>query len=282
MIFIIILSKPQGAPRTRSAPPQEERAIPLQQLTCRTEPGAEQKPVEPGHLGEAHASMGARRAARFSSFLLRQSARGAHGDSGDRRAIGGGGGDWSRTPRLQKRLMVIPFFGLWRRKPPPHELRWIAWPRDKNRDDPCEANAPLSPHFPLLPPVGAEVRFPPGSQGVLHSLFAAGTRHLFRCRVEDGALAGPARLPMGHNAGQKFSGSLLARHSRATPVVHSLWAAPPLVCVGVWVDNARIAGSKGGATLWEAQVLRDAAGRHATMGRTANRALRRTPFWGAV
>ncbi|RNC34608.1 rab1 small GTP-binding protein [Trypanosoma cruzi] len=32
MIFIIILSKPQGAPRTRSAPPQEERAIPLQQL----------------------------------------------------------------------------------------------------------------------------------------------------------------------------------------------------------------------------------------------------------
>ncbi|RNE98224.1 rab1 small GTP-binding protein [Trypanosoma cruzi] len=34
--------------------------------------------------------------------------------------------------------------------------RWIAWPRDKNRDDPSEANGPLSHIFHYLPPVMAE------------------------------------------------------------------------------------------------------------------------------
>ncbi|PWU82801.1 TcC31.12 [Trypanosoma cruzi] len=45
-----------------------------------------------------------------------------------------------------------------------------------------------------------------------------------------------------------------------------LWAAPPLVRVDVWIDNIRIAGSIGDATRWEAQVLRNADGRHATIG----------------
>ncbi|KAF8285737.1 putative target of rapamycin (TOR) kinase 1 [Trypanosoma cruzi] len=51
-----------------------------------------------------------------------------------------------------------------------------------------------------------------------------------------------------------------------TTVVHFLRAAPPLVRVDVWIDDIRIAGSKSDATLWEAQVLRNADGRHATMG----------------
>ncbi|KAF8291237.1 hypothetical protein TcYC6_0127120 [Trypanosoma cruzi] len=51
-----------------------------------------------------------------------------------------------------------------------------------------------------------------------------------------------------------------------TTVVHRLWAAPPLVRDDVWIGNIRIAVSKSDATLWEAQVLRNADGCHATMG----------------
>ncbi|KAF8281639.1 hypothetical protein TcYC6_0007050 [Trypanosoma cruzi] len=50
-----------------------------------------------------------------------------------------------------------------------------------------------------------------------------------------------------------------------TTVVHRLWAAPPLVRDDVWIGNIRSAGSKSDATLWEAQVLRNADGRRATM-----------------
>ncbi|EKF30784.1 hypothetical protein MOQ_005394 [Trypanosoma cruzi marinkellei] len=45
-----------------------------------------------------------------------------------------------------------------------------------------------------------------------------------------------------------------------------LRAAPPLVRVDVWIDNIRFKVSKSDVTLWEAQVLRNAAGRHATVG----------------
>ncbi|RNF21746.1 putative target of rapamycin (TOR) kinase 1, partial [Trypanosoma cruzi] len=34
--------------------------------------------------------------------------------------------------------------------------RWLAWPRDKNRDDPYEANAPFLHISHYLPPVMAE------------------------------------------------------------------------------------------------------------------------------
>ncbi|KAF8297081.1 hypothetical protein TcYC6_0082460 [Trypanosoma cruzi] len=83
-------------------------------------------------------------------------------------------------------------------------LRWIARPRDKNRDDPCEANAPLSHIFHCLPPVVAEAASRLGPKASFIASLPQGTRHLFRCRVEDGALAGPARLPMGHNAGPEI------------------------------------------------------------------------------
>ncbi|RNC34827.1 target of rapamycin (TOR) kinase 1, partial [Trypanosoma cruzi] len=67
-----------------------------------------------------------------------------------------------------------------------------------------------------------------------------------------------------------------------TTVVRPLWAAPPLVRVDVWIDSIRITGSISDVTLWEVQVLRNAVGRRATIGRTANRAPRITPSWGCI
>ncbi|KAF5220256.1 hypothetical protein ECC02_006690 [Trypanosoma cruzi] len=92
------------------------------------------------------------------------------------------------------------------------------------------------------------------------------TRHLFRCRVEDGTLVGPARLPMGYKASPEILQIITSTIAVVTTVAHRLWAAPPLVRVVVWIDNIRITGSKSGATLWEAQVLRNPDGRRATMG----------------
>ncbi|KAF8288789.1 hypothetical protein TcBrA4_0006450 [Trypanosoma cruzi] len=51
-----------------------------------------------------------------------------------------------------------------------------------------------------------------------------------------------------------------------TTVVHRLWLHLHWWRIDVWIDNIRIAGSKSDVTLWEAQVLRNADGRHATIG----------------
>ncbi|RNC51826.1 hypothetical protein TcCL_ESM11017, partial [Trypanosoma cruzi] len=90
--------------------------------------------------------------------------------------------------------------------------------------------------------------------------------HLFRCRVEDGTLLEPTWLPMGYKASPEILQIIISAIAVVTTMVHPLWAAPPLVRIGVWIDNIRIAGSKSGATLWEAQVLRNADGCHASMG----------------
>ncbi|RNC48558.1 target of rapamycin (TOR) kinase 1 [Trypanosoma cruzi] len=106
------------------------------------------------------------------------------------------------------------------------------------------------------------------------------TRHLFRCRVEDGTLVELTRLPMGCKAGPEILQIITSAIAGVTTVSHRLWAAPPLVRIGVWIGNILIAGSKGDVTLWEAQVLRNADSCHATIGRNANRAPRSTPSWG--
>ncbi|RNF14653.1 target of rapamycin (TOR) kinase 1 [Trypanosoma cruzi] len=85
---------------------------------------------------------------------------------------------------------------------------------------------------------------------------------------------------MGHKAGPEILQIIASAIAVVTTVVRPLWAAPPLVRTDVWIDNIRIAGSKSGVTLWEAQLLRNADSCRATMGRTANRAPRSTPFWG--
>ncbi|PWU93565.1 hypothetical protein C3747_293g21 [Trypanosoma cruzi] len=146
--------------------------------------------------------------------------------------------------------------------------RWIAWPRDKNRDDPYEANVPLLHISHYLPPVMAEAA---SFLDLKASLFQVSlpreTRRHFRCRVEDGTLVELTRLPMGYKASPETLQIIIITSAIAgvTTVVHRLWAAPPSVCDEVWIDNIRIAGSKSDATLWEAQVLRNAAGCHATM-----------------
>ncbi|PWU88573.1 putative target of rapamycin (TOR) kinase 1 [Trypanosoma cruzi] len=145
--------------------------------------------------------------------------------------------------------------------------RWIAWPRDKNRDDPYEANVPLLHISHYLPPVMAEAA---SCLDLKASFFQVSlpreTRHLFRCRVEDGTLVELTRLPMGYKASPEILQIITSAIAGMTTVVHPLWAAPPSVRVDVWIDNIRIAGSKSDVTLWEAQVLRNADSCHASLG----------------
>ncbi|RNC33956.1 rab1 small GTP-binding protein, partial [Trypanosoma cruzi] len=120
--------------------------------------------------------------------------------------------------------------------------RWIAWPRDKNRDDPYEANVPLLHISHYLPPVMAEAAFCLDLKASLFQVpLPRETRHFFRCHVEDGTLVEPRRLPMGHKAGPEILQIITSAIAGMTTVVHSLWAAPPLVRVGVWIDDIRIA-----------------------------------------
>ncbi|KAF8295293.1 hypothetical protein TcYC6_0094600 [Trypanosoma cruzi] len=71
---------------------------------------------------------------------------------------------------------------------------------------------------------------------------------------------------MGCKANPEILQIITSAIAGVTTVVHRLWAAPPLVRVVVWIDNIRIAVSKSDATLWEAQVLRNADSCHATIG----------------
>ncbi|ESS61348.1 hypothetical protein TCDM_11074 [Trypanosoma cruzi Dm28c] len=69
---------------------------------------------------------------------------------------------------------------------------------------------------------------------------------------------------MGYKAGPEILQIITSTIAGVTTVVHRLLDAPPLVHDDVWIDNIRITGSKSGATLWEAQALRNADSCHAT------------------
>ncbi|RNC39878.1 putative target of rapamycin (TOR) kinase 1, partial [Trypanosoma cruzi] len=136
-----------------------------------------------------------------------------------------------------------------------------------NRDDPYEANVPLLHISHYLPPVMAEAASCLDLKASFIVSLPRETRHLFRCRVEDGTLVELTRLPVGHKAGPEILQIIITSAiAVVTTVVHRLWAAPPLVLIDVWIGNIRIAGSKSGATLWEAQVLRNADSCHASLG----------------
>ncbi|PWU88485.1 hypothetical protein C4B63_72g112 [Trypanosoma cruzi] len=145
--------------------------------------------------------------------------------------------------------------------------RWIAWPRDKNRDDPYEANVPLLHISHYLPPVMAEAA---SCLDLKASFFQVSlpreTRHLFRCHVEDGTLVELTRLPMGYKASPEILQIITSAIEGLTTVVRPLWAASPMVRIDVWIDNIRITGSKSDVISWEAQVLRNADSCHASMG----------------
>ncbi|EKF98039.1 hypothetical protein TCSYLVIO_011073, partial [Trypanosoma cruzi] len=118
---------------------------------------------------------------------------------------------------------------------------WIAWPRDKNRDVPYEANVPLLHISHYLPPVMAEAA---SCLDLRHTFFRVSlpreNQHLFRCRVEDGTLVELTRHPMGYKAGPEILQIIITSTiAGVTTVVHPLWAAPPLVRIDVWIDNIR-------------------------------------------
>ncbi|KAF8281111.1 hypothetical protein TcBrA4_0087400 [Trypanosoma cruzi] len=71
---------------------------------------------------------------------------------------------------------------------------------------------------------------------------------------------------MGYKAGPEILQIIItSANAVVTTVVHPLWAAPPSVRIDVWIGNIRIAGSKSDATLWEAQLLRNADSCHASL-----------------
>ncbi|KAF8277540.1 hypothetical protein TcBrA4_0110590 [Trypanosoma cruzi] len=108
------------------------------------------------------------------------------------------------------------------------------------------------------------------------------TRHLFRCRVEDGTLVELTRLPMGYKAGPEILQIIITSAiAGVTTVVHPLWAAPPSVRVDLRIGNIIIAGSKSDATLWEAQALRNTDSCHASMGEERESGATQCTFLGA-
>ncbi|RNC56573.1 target of rapamycin (TOR) kinase 1 [Trypanosoma cruzi] len=116
---------------------------------------------------------------------------------------------------------------------------------------------------------------------ILKGFLPRETRHLFRCRVEDGTLVELTRLPMeGNKASPEILQIVTSAIAVVTKVAHFLWATPPSVRVDVWIDDIRSAGSISDATLWEAKcfVMRTVVTH--PWGRNANRASRITPSWG--
>ncbi|EKG06756.1 RNA-binding protein, putative, partial [Trypanosoma cruzi] len=67
---------------------------------------------------------------------------------------------------------------------------------------------------------------------------------------------------MGHKAGPEILRIITSTIAGVTTVVGPLRTAIPLARGDVWIDDVRIPGSKSGVALWEAQVLRNADGRH--------------------
>ncbi|RNC51486.1 target of rapamycin (TOR) kinase 1, partial [Trypanosoma cruzi] len=158
--------------------------------------------------------------------------------------------------------------------------RWVAWPRDKNRDDPYEANVPLLHISHCLLPVMAEAASCLDLKASFFRVFTAGDSASLSVPRGGRHAGGAGTAPNGIQGRPRNSPDYYFSNCGVTTVVHCLWATPPLVRIDVWIGNIRIAGSKSDATLWEAQVLRNADSRHATMVGIANWALRGTPSWG--
>ncbi|PWU88576.1 hypothetical protein C3747_430g5 [Trypanosoma cruzi] len=284
MIFIIIMlfTITRRATGTRLATPQDEHAIPLQQINVpvlnlewiksRLYPATLERlmqvwglvgrsPFPPSSSGKARE--GSRRIPTADARLLRKAGIIEDGSSTIR-------GGW-----------IIPF-SVVEEKTTGLRRRWIAWPRDEKRDDPYEANVPLLHISHYLPPVMAEAASCLDvKSSFFPSLFTAGDSASLLMPRGGRHAGGSHTAPMGYKAGPGILQIIITSAiAGMTTVAHRLWAAPPSVRIDVWIDDIRITGSKSGATLWEAQVLRNADRRHATIGRTANRALRSAPFWG--
>ncbi|KAF8304430.1 rab1 small GTP-binding protein [Trypanosoma cruzi] len=218
------------AKRTRLITPQDEHAIPLQQVNVpilnlewiksRLNPATLERlmqvwglvglsPFPPSSSGKARE--GSRRIPTADARLLRKA-----GIIED--ALSKITGGW-----------IIPF-SVVEEKTTGSRQRWIAWPRDKNRDVPYEANVPLLHISHYLPPVMAEAA---SCLDLKASFFQVSlpqeTRHRKRCRVEDGTLVVLTRLPMGYKAGPEILQIITSAIAVVTTVVRRLLDAPPSV-----------------------------------------------------
>ncbi|EKG03401.1 target of rapamycin (TOR) kinase 1, putative [Trypanosoma cruzi] len=144
--------------------------------------------------------------------------------------------------------------------------RWIAWPRDKNRDDPYEANVPLLHISHYLPPVMAEAASCLDLKAFLfHFSLPRGLGISFDAAWRTARWWSSHGSQWDTRLAQKFS-RLLLRQLRCDDGGSPLRAAPPMVRIDVRIGNVRIAGLKSDVTLWEAQAPRNADSCHATMG----------------
>ncbi|RNC39458.1 rab1 small GTP-binding protein, partial [Trypanosoma cruzi] len=212
------------ATRTRPATPQDEHAIPLQRVNVpvlnlewiksRLSPATLERLMQvwglvgrltfpPSSSGKARE--GSRRIPTADAHLLRKA--GIIEDASS--TITGG---W-----------IIPF-SVVEEKTTGLRRRWITWPRDKNRDDPYEANVPLLHISHYLPPAMAEAA---SCLDLKASFFRVSlpreTRHLFRCRAEDGTLVELTRLPVGYKAGPEILQIITSAIAVVTTVAHRLW-----------------------------------------------------------
>ncbi|EKF26561.1 hypothetical protein MOQ_009739 [Trypanosoma cruzi marinkellei] len=146
--------------------------------------------------------------------------------------------------------------------------RWIAWPRDMHRDDPYEADFSLLYIFHYLPPVVSEAASCLELKASFFKILFTAEDSAFLSMPRGGrTLVDPTQLPMGCKTGQGTLQIIITSTIVVvTTVVHPLRAATPLVRTDLWIDNIRITGSISDAALWEARVLCNADGCHATMG----------------
>ncbi|EKF98322.1 hypothetical protein TCSYLVIO_010780, partial [Trypanosoma cruzi] len=122
-------------------------------------------------------------------------------------------------------------------------------------------------YFPLFAACDGGGRFLLGFKGILFSSLITAGDSASLSMPRGGRHAGGADTPpMGYNASPEILQIITSTIAGVTTVVRPLWAASPMVRIDVWIDNIRIAGSISDATLWEAQVLRNADSCHASMG----------------
>ncbi|RNF03466.1 putative rab1 small GTP-binding protein, partial [Trypanosoma cruzi] len=144
--------------RKRLATPQEERTIQLQQqvnvlvlnltwIQSRLSPATLERLMQVyGHVGRSHLPLSSSGNAREGSRRI---------PAADARLMKEAGIIVDASFTVTSGGWIKPF-SVVEEKTTGSRRRWIAWPRDENRDDPYEAHAPLLHISHYLPPVMAE------------------------------------------------------------------------------------------------------------------------------
>ncbi|ORC88347.1 putative target of rapamycin (TOR) kinase 1 [Trypanosoma theileri] len=167
---------------------------------------------------------------------------------------------------LETGSWVVPF-SVVEEKPTGKRRRWIAWPREKNKDDPYEAEVPLGHISRYLPAVLDEAA---SCLDLKASFFQVElpleTRRFFRCRVADNSIVELTRLPMGYKVSPEILQTVTSAIAGVPGNVKPALAAPCELRLDVWIDNIRISGKIKEVVQWERQVRHWAEECHATIG----------------